>query len=95
MENGYDYISITQEKTPHHLGGLDDAEYKIDHLFFKNKNIILFDDIVTTGKSMRDFIYQLKNIGSNIILQLSIARTYNEYTLHKPIHPYTKNKGII
>lgn len=90
MSNGFEHIKITKEKTKSHLGGTDSAEYYIDGNFFKDKNVILFDDVVTRGHSMQEFKELLEAKGSTIICALSIGRTYSDYYGdHREPHPWT------
>lgn len=90
MRNAYSHIHITKEKTQSHLGGTDKAEYSFDESFFCGANVVLFDDVVTRGRSMKEFRSKLCNLGANIICAISIGRTYSDYygDNRKP-HPYT------
>lgn len=90
MRNAFSHITITKEKTQSHLGGTDAAEYSFDQSFFKDANIILFDDVVTRGRSMSQFKTILERFGARVICALSIGRTYSDY--HGDIrypHPWT------
>lgn len=78
MINAFPYITIKTEKTPKHLGGAGKIELEFDSEFFKDKNIILFDDVITTGNSMRFFKYKMENLGANVIAGLSIGKTQHE-----------------
>lgn len=90
MRNAFSHITITKEKTQSHLGGNDKAEYHIDGNFFNGKYIILFDDVVTRGRSMQEFKQLLENRGATIICALSIGRTYSDYYgEHREPHPWT------
>ena len=79
MYNGFEYIKITKEKSKSHLGGTDSAEYYLDGSFFNGKYVILFDDVVTRGRSMKEFKQLLENKGATVICALSIGRTYSDY----------------
>jgi predicted amidophosphoribosyltransferase len=90
MYNGFEHITITKEKEKSHLGGTDKAEYNIDGNYFNGKYIILFDDVVTRGRSMQEFKQLLENRGATIICALSIGRTYSDYYgEHREPHPWT------
>ena len=90
MRNAFSHITITKEKTQFHLGGTDDAEYSFDQIFFRNAQVILFDDIVTRGHSMNDFKERLNNIGANVICAISIGKTCNDYLGNNSLpHPWT------
>ena len=43
--------------------------------FFAGKDVILFDDIVTSGDTMRDFINKMRELGANPLLCLSLLYT--------------------
>ena len=90
MRNAFDYITITKEKTASHLGGTDAAEYSFSTSFFREANVILFDDVVTRGHSMSLFKNSLENMGANVIFAMSIGRTYSDYYGdHRTPHPWT------
>ena len=91
-ENGFKFINITEETEPKHCGGYGYSTYEIDDCFFKNKNILIFDDIMTTGKSIKKFALKLINAGAKIICAITIGKTYNDqYFTTRPLHPYTGN----
>lgn len=79
MRNGFPHVHITRERMAAHLGGTDTAEYSFDEPFFKGAKIILFDDIVTKGGSMRQFKSYMEKCGATIVCGLSIGRTYSDY----------------
>lgn len=92
--NGYNFITIINEKEPKHLTNeYTKSEYKFDIAQLQNKKIIIFDDVVTKGNSMCNFISQLENIGAKVIYCLSLAHTYYE-PKHgaNPLHPYSKHQ---
>lgn len=90
MSDAYDYIKITKEKTPSHLGGDDSAEYSYDRSFFNGKFVILFDDIVTRGGSVSSMKSDLEALGAVVICAISIGRTYSDWNGNTPKpHPYT------
>lgn len=96
MENANLHIKIIKEKEKSHLGAQrprydDGPYYKLDDLkFFEGKNILLFDDVVTTGQSMKKFIEVLEvKYGGKVICCMSIAETYcNRIHCDDVIHPY-------
>ena len=67
MQNAFDQIFINQEKVPTHLGGTERGAYSAYPDFFKGKKILLFDDIVTTGRSMKTFIKGLEKFGAKVV----------------------------
>ena len=93
MRNGFPKIQITKEKIPAHLSEsheTEPAEYSFDSYFFKGAKVILFDDVVTKGRSMAQFKQLLSNLGAEVICALSIGRTYSDYYgEHRNPHPYS------
>lgn len=93
MKNGFTKIQITKEKTPAHLSAnhvSEPAEYYFDSSFFKGAKVILFDDVVTKGRSMAQFKQYLEDIGADVICAISIGRTYSDYYgEHRTPHPYS------
>lgn len=90
MRDAFDHITITREKTASHLGGTDAAEYSFDKSFFEGAHVILFDDVVTRGRSMREFKSRLESMGATVVCAISIGRTYSDYYGdNRQPHPYT------
>lgn len=79
MRNGFSHITITKEKSQSHLGGTDSAEYAYDKDFFKDAKVILFDDVVTRGRSMTQMKNALEGLGATIVCAMSIGRTFSDY----------------
>ena len=79
MENGYDHITIKTEKDPAHKGGTSVAEYAYDKEFFNGRQIILFDDVVTRGRSLAKMKMELEGVGAHIVAALSIGHTYSDF----------------
>lgn len=87
MQNGGKKIDVVKKKTPKHLGGIEPAEYAVEEDFFQGKDVVLFDDIVTTGKSIHQSIEFLESNGANVLCVMSLANTYDGDT-SKP-HSWT------
>ena len=52
-----------------------ESDLQFDSDFFEGKKVILFDDIVTSGDSMRAFIYKLRSLGAKPVLCMSLLYT--------------------
>ena len=92
MYNGYDHIRVVEDKTSVREGGtfVSGELYDIDNYFFNGKYVILFDDVVTRGRSMQVFKQLLEARGATIICALSIGRTYSDYYgEHREPHPWS------
>lgn len=89
MANGYEYVTIVKEKEPSHLGGESPAEYAYDNDFFNGRQVILFDDVVTRGRSLAKMKAELENVGAHVVAAMSIGRTYSDYygDIREP-HPW-------
>ena len=75
MTNSFDKITITCDATPKHEGGTGMPTLEFDNAFFKGKYIVLFDDVVTSGKSMIRFKQRLESLGAKVICAISIGKT--------------------
>lgn len=76
MINAYDYINILYDRDPKHTGGtttLDNLNF--DASFFKDKNILIFDDLITNGDSMKMFHDKMISLGANVICGMSIGKS--------------------
>lgn len=85
MSNGYDYVSVTSDGEAKHLGGTSSAEFGIDSNYFKDRYVLLFDDVITSGSSMERFKRLLESVGATVIGGLSIGKTKHERQYSNPI----------
>ena len=79
MTNAYSHLSVNGERVARHVGGEVGGTDSIsfDEEFFKDKNILLFDDILTGGGSMRRFSSKLTSLGANVIAGLTLGKTFH------------------
>ena len=78
MENAYTKIIVAKDGTPKHLGKSEQAVLEIDEEFFRGRNVLLFDDIITSGQSLVRYKRLLTTYGANVIGALTIGKTmYN------------------
>lgn len=75
MTNAFPHINIVEGGQAKHEGG--DGNYKVTYNkdFFKDKYIVLFDDVRTTGKSLELEKSILESYGSKVICAIAIAQT--------------------
>ena len=85
MENGFPHITIDVDGEAKHTGGKTKAQYRLDVDFFKNKYILLFDDVITKGNSMHEFKGKLEKLGAIVIGGFSIGVTKHERLPDNPI----------
>jgi len=57
--------------------------------FFENKKVIVFSDLICTGKTMDETIKSLKNMSADVVCCLSLARMYDKLEDgYNPYHPW-------
>ena len=78
MVNGYAHVHIKDSSVPSHWGGGVNDSVSFDKAFFKGKDVILFDDLVTTGYTMKTTSQALKSAGANIIAHVALARSVQD-----------------
>lgn len=77
MNNSFDHIIRIKDKEEKHLGGSSDPLDGIhfDEHYFQGKYVLLFDDVITRGRSMLTFKHKLESMGAIVIGGISIGRT--------------------
>lgn len=78
--NSYRKIKVIHERSARHTGGIGlQTEFlSFDENFFKDRYVILFDDVITRGDSMCTFRRKMENMGAIVIAGLSIGKTKHE-----------------
>lgn len=86
MINAFPHITVTEERLEKHLGGTntDTDKLSFDEDFFKGKYILLFDDVITRGNSMRTFKRKMEELGATVVGGLCIGRTKHERDIPSP-----------
>jgi predicted amidophosphoribosyltransferase len=87
-----EHMSIYGERKPTHNGGShfvneDVYHVSVDGEFFKGKQVILFDDLLSSGKTIEDFRSKLEAAGAYVEREIFLARTVH----HDPI----SNRGVL
>lgn len=72
-------IEVGNSLVPKHMGG-DGTNEKlyVDTTYFKGKHLILFDDIVTSGDTMRKWIARFQEWGATVDFIISLGYTYRD-----------------
>lgn len=85
--NAYDYITVIKESEEKKFGGsgITTANVSFNEDFFKAKNVLLFDDIITKGESMLRFKRKMESLGATVIGGVSIGKTKHERQQSKTI----------
>lgn len=81
IENGYDYIKMNTNNIPNHLkSDLKNKKYEfiLDDDRLKEKHLIVFDDILTSGKTFFSLANNLESLNCKIRLVIFLARTIKE-----------------
>lgn len=88
IENGFSHIHLTRNRVAKREGGNADdasiANYSFDDSFFNGKRVILLDDIITKGNSMRIAKAKLEKLGAQVICGLSVGKTRHERRNGRP-----------
>lgn len=86
VENGFSHIIIMQSrKAVHeHRHGKKKCEVKpqlidFDVRYFKGKDVCVFDDVITTGKSYANFANMLEDNGANVVGGMFLGKTFYRY----------------
>lgn len=90
MYNGFLHMKITKEGISkndpmNNTGHSIPPEVEFEQNFFKEKYVILFDDVITSGSSMERFKRLLESAEATVIGGLSIGKTKHERQPSNPI----------
>ena len=72
MVNAYPLISWTTQLNPE--DGEEEDHYTIDEEALRDKDILLFDDIIASGGSVCRFAEKLKAMGANVIAAIALGK---------------------
>ena len=80
-ENGFGYVAVTGSRKRAHVTG--DYELcanikryvRIDAESLRDRNVLVIDDIYTTGQSSSSFIGALEAAGANVVMAVFLAKT--------------------
>ena len=79
IENAFPHIHVVFEKMPKREGGLEGVvNYSFDDGYFRGKRVILFDDIITKGNSMRIAKAKLEEQGAMVVCGIALGKTRHE-----------------
>lgn len=79
-ENGLPYVHVESSTKPNHLRKFHTKEQSlanvsVDGEFFKGRNVIVFDDITTTGRTCKRMAEILQEAGAVVIGAVVLAKT--------------------
>ncbi len=75
MVNGYDIVNYIEDSSPKHLGGEGIPKYDLSNESIKGKPVIVFDDIYTTGNTIRRYCAKLVKRGACVIGGIVLGMT--------------------
>lgn len=80
MTNAYPHITVVSEKESKYAGGpsLDLSKLSFDEEFFRDKYVLLFDDVITKGNSMKLFKRKMELLGAKVVGGMSLGKTKHE-----------------
>lgn len=78
IANGYPHVHVTGSSIPSHIGGGGNAPTTFDKGFFKGKDVILFDDLVTTGFTIKTTSHALESAGARVIAHVALAQSVQD-----------------
>lgn len=81
MDNAFQYVHGEGENVKH-LGGTGLSQIQLNKRYFSGRKVVIFDDIVTSGNTMRKMVNALKECGAEILFIISIARTHHHIFSH-------------
>lgn len=85
--NTIKWIRVTKDASkPSHMGGEEPAEYSFDKDVWKGKMVVLFDDVVTSGKTIKKFKNKIESLGAQVVFFISLGKTPSANDDY--IHPY-------
>ena len=75
MTNAYPHIQVVEGGSAKHDGGDGSRKVSYDRYFFRDKYIVLFDDVRTSGRSLEQERAMLESMGAQVICAITIAQT--------------------
>jgi predicted amidophosphoribosyltransferase len=97
MADAFPYVKYIEDGEAKHLGGGKSARYIFDSDFFRGKIVVLFDDVITTGRTLMDVKVALESLGAIVLCAVTLGvtrhrrRAYNQIEMIK----YYKNNILL
>lgn len=86
VENGYNYVEITEDREAKHRSTSPyqkEKNYILLSEHFKNKHVIIFDDVITSGKSFEIIANEIISLGAKSVCGLFLGRTISQEEYNK------------
>lgn len=80
MTNGYDFVQVHGKRDAIHksVGRIirnNDQRICVNECELYGRNVIIFDDVITTGKSFASFALRIEQAGANVVEGVFLGRT--------------------
>ena len=90
MMNFFQHVSYHWDRKAKHIEKITEGS-ELSHIHFpkeivENKNIIIFDDIFTTGKTLRAMESKLILNGANVVSAIFLGKTYDQHGIKMGMH---------
>ena len=76
MDNGFTHVQVAVDAESKHLS--DRPLYTIDEEWFKDRDVLLFDDIMATGGSIKSFAKQMTAAGAHVVAAVVLGKTIGD-----------------
>lgn len=73
--SSFNQVKVIEDSVAKHDGGSGLQTVELDEAFFKDRYVIIFDDVVTSGSSMLRTKYRLEELGAFVIGCMSVGKT--------------------
>jgi len=84
MENGFDHIHVRGKTKPSHLGGTESEVVEYDDDWFKDRIVLLFDDVLYKGNHVLRYKRELEARGAEVIGALFLAKVTSSHEVEQP-----------
>lgn len=78
LQNAYDHIQYDASSSAETKRTGSTPAYVLDASFFKGRNLLVFDDIIASGRSLCHFTNQLRQMGAYIIGVIALGKTISD-----------------